>query len=263
MNNYRTRLLIGTAFFSGIFLGICLLIVHFFPATEVKENDKVAETSNFNSYTTLQSNFISEEFLADSGLKVEAENIAVTEDDTLALYRNPQTRPAVEWFYSRITASREIALAILEYADKNEISPNLAFAVAYVESRYKTTAKNVNENSTIDRGLFQLNSGTFPYLKEEDFYNPKVSAKYGMSHLRYCIDVAGNEITGLAIYNAGAMKVKSNKTPQRTLNYVSMVTNYKNKLESQFAGEVLAFYGNGSNSKELAISNMSGLSKTF
>ena len=255
MRNYRTKLMLGTTIFSAVFLGLCVLIEHYFPSIEVKETETKTETANFNSYTVLQNEFLTENFLEDSGLKTEISDISSVEDKILALYRNAQSRPAVEWFYSRITASREIAQAILEFADKNEISPNLAFAVAYVESRYKTSAKNENENKTVDRGLFQLNSATFTQLSEEEFYNPRISAKYGLSHLRYCIDVAGNEITGLAIYNAGAARVKNNNTPQKTLNYVAKITNYRNRLESQFAGEVLAFYTAGAENKDIAMLN--------
>lgn len=252
MKNYRLKLLVGTTVFSAVFLGLCVLTVRYFPATEEKENENKAETTHFNSYTVLQNELLMDTFLEDSGLKAEIAEPFPVGDKTLALYRNAQSRPAVEWFFSRVTASREIAQAILEFADENDISPGLAFAVAYVESRYKSSAKNVNENLTIDRGLFQLNSATFTNLSEEEFYNPRVSARYGLSHLRYCIDVAGNEITGLAIYNAGASRVKNNSTPQRTLNYVAKVTNYRNRLESQFAGEIIAFYS-GSGSRELAM----------
>jgi len=255
MRNYRTKLMLGTTIFSAVFLGLCVLVEHYFPSIESKEIEKKAETTTFNSYTVLQNEFLTENFLEDSGLKAEISEFSTVEDKILALYRNAQSRPAVEWFYSRITASREIAQAILEFSDKNDISPNLAFAVAYVESRYKTTAKNVNENKTIDRGLFQLNSASFKNLSEEDFYNPRVSARYGLSHLRYCIDVAGNEITGLAIYNAGAVRVKKNGAPQKTLNYVAKITNYRNRLETQFAGEVLSFYSGSSESKDIAMLN--------
>lgn len=183
------------------------------------------------------------------------EDFSPAEDSCLTLYRQPQSRPAVEWFFTHITNNREVALAILENADKNNISPSLAFSLAYTESRYKATAVNHNLNESTDRGLFQLNDKTFPKLTEEDFFNPKISAKYGMSHLRYCMDIAGNEITALAMYNAGAARVKSNNTPQQTLNYVANITKYKKNLERQFTTEVLAFYDSGAKEKALAMVN--------
>jgi soluble lytic murein transglycosylase-like protein len=87
-----------------------------------------------------------------------------------------------------------------------------------------------------------LNNRSFPQLEEEDFFNPAVSAKYGMSHLRFCLNVAGNEVTGLAMYNAGTNKVRSGRTPESTLNYVGKIKAYQDKLEKLFAEEVLAYY---------------------
>ena len=101
-------------------------------------------------------------------------------------------------------------------------------------------AVNTNSNTSIDRGLFQLNSNSFPNLTEADFYNPKTSAKYGLSHLRFCLDTAGNEIAALAMYNAGTKRVRSNGTPQMTLNYVSGIINYRNGLEELFTNQVIA-----------------------
>ncbi len=167
-------------------------------------------------------------------------------DSTLVLYRNAQSRSAVEWFFTQITQDRDVAVAILDACSKYDVSPALAFALAYTESRYKTNVKHTNVNGSIDRGLFQLNNYSFPNLSEDDFYDASISANYGMAHLNYCIDAAGNEIAGLAMYNAGRNKVQSDKTPVRTLNYISQIENYKEKLENKFASEILAFYSDGS-----------------
>ena len=108
------------------------------------------------------------------------------------------------------------------------------------ETKDNPNAVNTNSNTSIDRGLFQLNSNSFPNLTEADFYNPKTSAKYGLSHLRFCLDTAGNEIAALAMYNAGTKRVRSNGTPQMTLNYVSGIINYRNGLEELFTNQVIA-----------------------
>ena len=165
-----------------------------------------------------------------------------TGDNGLSLYRQPNSRAAVEWFYLHVTGNRETAMAILEEAEKNDIPLSLAFALAYTESHYNVNAVNKNRNSSIDRGLFQLNNRSFPQLKEEDFFNPAVSAKYGMSHLRFCMNVAGNEVAALAMYNAGTNKVRADSTPQVTLNYVGKIMAYQDKLDRLFADEVLSYY---------------------
>jgi len=163
-------------------------------------------------------------------------------DDGLSLYRQPTSKAAVEWFYLHVTGDRDVAMAILDAADKNDIPLSLAFSLAYTESRYNIRAVNYNSNTSIDRGLFQLNSSSFPQLSETDFFTPSISAKYGMSHLRFCLNVAGNEVSALAMYNAGTNKVRSNSTPQATLNYIGHIMLYRQMLEKLFSDEVLAYY---------------------
>ena len=164
-------------------------------------------------------------------------------------------RGAVEWFYLHVTGNRDITMAILEEAEKNNIPLSLAFALAYTESRYNVNAVNRNKNASIDRGLFQLNNRSFPQLEEDDFFNPAVSAKYGMSHLRFCMNVAGNEVTALAMYNAGTTKVRSNNTPQSTLVYVGKIMAYREKLDRLFAEEVSPYFDSSR--------QMSGISVAF
>ncbi len=249
MNSFNKKTLWGTLLFSGFVLFLCLLVAHLLPAKAQNDTEKVSEFSSFSNLATLP-----DDFFSDSAFKTDySDDYSPEDDQALALYRQPQSRPAVEWFFSRVTGSREIAQAILENADKNDISPTLAFSLAYVESRFNANAVNKNTNHTIDRGLFQLNSATFPKLTEEEFFDPDVSAKYGMSHLRYCMDVAGDEITALAMYNAGTSRVKANKTPQRTLNYVAKISNYKARLDSRFDSDILAFYQAGDNVKNKAL----------
>ena len=156
------------------------------------------------------------------------------EDEGLKFYRNPEFKSSVTWFYNQITGKEDVTEAILTYADENNIPLSLAFALAYSESNYVVKAVNKNTNHSIDRGLFQLNNNSFPNLKEEDFFDPYVSAKYGLSHLRFCLDVAGNEVAALAMYNAGTRRVKNGETPQVTLNYVSKIMNYKKGVDDLF-----------------------------
>lgn len=170
-------------------------------------------------------------------------NIDLKGDDVgLALYRDLTTRPSVEWFYARVTGSRAVAQAILAECDKNEIAPSLAFSLAYMESRYDAKAVNTNKNKSIDRGLFQLNSNTFAKLSEADFFDPAVNARHGLAHLRFCMGVAGNTVSALAMYNAGATRVRQDSTPQTTLSYIGKIMGYKQNIEKLFADEVLRYY---------------------
>ena len=138
----------------------------------------------------------------------------------------------VENFYSQVTKSREITEAILAAADINDISIPLAFSLAWVESSYRIKALNRNSNS-VDRGLFQLNSRTFPNLHEEQFYDPRTNAEYGLAHFRYCLEVGDNELVALAIYNAGVNRVRRG-TPYSTLHHVARILDNKRELFESF-----------------------------
>lgn len=267
------RSLAGTAIFSGIFLGICFIFIRFLPGTKNSEgfteqnrtsSSTFSSDSQFSTYSLMQNarsgveiaemldikdideivslgldaafgNASREKTQKETGKEGTAEN-----DDGLRLYRQAGTKPLVEWFYTRVTNNKDVALAILENADKNDIPTSLAFALAYVESKFKPNAVNKNTNSTIDRGLFQLNNATFPNLTEEQFFDPWTSAKFGMAHLKFCLETAGNEITALAMYNAGTTRVKNDSTPQHTLNYVSQISKYRKNLEQRFSTEIIA-----------------------
>ena len=236
-----------------IIIGLC--IVFFCPAKdsriasidsipeEVPQNValEIAYTANF-----LTDNYNSTEFVpgvnglyVSDFLKLSAAN---TGDKGLDYYRNPQTRGAVEWFYIRVTGRRDVALSILEAADRENIPLTLAFALAYTESRYHTGAVNMNANGSIDRGLFQLNDRSFPQLEDGDFFSPKVSAQYGMRHLRFCRNVAKDDLVAVAMYNAGVTRVKNNQTPKSTLAYVSKISNYKSVLDVEFDREVVSMF---------------------
>lgn len=215
MSSYAGKLLKNTLSLGVLFLACAFTVLLKFPAGGTSEDD-------FESYTASLGSEYSEEIAREIGEKNDYSQFLNENDRGLELYRQPHSRAAIEWFYTQVTGDRTVSLAILENAEKNDIPLSLAFSLAYVESRYKTTAVNKNSNATIDRGLFQLNSASFPKLTEEEFFDPETSAKYGMRHLRWCMDVAGkgNDVTALAMYNAGTTRVKSNRTPQHTLNYV-------------------------------------------
>ena len=217
--------------------GIALSIYFCLPSPVAETLPQVAELDTINE----PEDDFSEEY-SDYLTEVYFEKINSTTDPGLELYRKSDSRGSVEKFYTVLTHDRDVALAILSEADNNDIPLPLAFALAYTESRYNPKATNSNVNTTIDRGLFQLNSNSFPGLSEADFFDPYISAKYGMSHLKFCLNSAGNEVSALAMYNAGTGRVRSNKTPQSTLNYIGKIITYQKNIESLFADEVEAYY---------------------
>jgi soluble lytic murein transglycosylase-like protein len=167
------------------------------------------------------------------------------EDAILNAYRSGVYEKPVVSFFSGVfnsagifsgTNSEEIASSILANASAFDISPSLAFALCWVESRFNPTAVNyTNRDGSIDRGLFQLNNQSFPKLKETDFFNPSVNAYHGMAHLRWCLDTGGSLVAGLAMYNAGTGRVKAAGASKRTLDYISQILEFQRKIENAFA----------------------------
>jgi hypothetical protein len=153
-------------------------------------------------------------------------------DPGLYLYRIPFTRPLVESFYVEVTGNERITRSILAAADSNDIPLPLAFSLAWGESSFRVNAFNRNSGS-VDRGLFQLNSKTFSFLSEEQLYTPEINARYGLAHLRFCLEEGDTELVALAMYNAGATRVRRG-TPYSTLNHVAKIMDYQVELEHAF-----------------------------
>jgi soluble lytic murein transglycosylase-like protein len=167
--------------------------------------------------------------------KVVGAYLATIEQDdlSLTLYRNEVTQIILITYYTNITRSERIAKVILKYADMYNISPALAFALCKSESGFDINAINVNKDETVDRGLFQLNSKSFPELSEEDFFSVETNTLFGLKYLKYCLEKSENEIVALSMYNAGENRISSKGAPLITLNYVSLVLEYKERLETE------------------------------
>ena len=211
-----------TAFLCTVLASAAVLVYFLLPNTrEQVPTEKATEPLTIIDLSEETEEELSAAF-QDYFTEVSLNRLTDDYDNGLTLYRQPLSRTAVEWFYFQITGDREVTQAILTEAEKNDIPLSLAFSLAHTESNYNANATNRNANTSIDRGLFQLNSNSFPGLSESDFFDPFVSSKYGMSHLKFCLNTAGNDVSALAMYNAGTSRVRSNKTPQSTLNYVGI-----------------------------------------
>lgn len=241
------RMFFGPVLFS-IFLAVSCVYVSFYVPDNASTREAVLnieETAEDFDQLIVESNRKNNPFSIDP-VDYHSEVVSHRQkaDLGLTLYRSLQSRAAVVSFYNKITHSTDITLAIIENADANNIPLSLAFALAYTESSYRVRAINKNKNSSIDRGLFQLNNNSFPKLTEAEFYDPYISAKYGLAHLRFCLDTAGNETAALAMYNAGTTRVRSNGTPQVTLNYVDSIMNYREGLDALLTTQVAVLYKN-------------------
>ncbi len=165
-------------------------------------------------------------------------NLLDSEHPMLALYREDVTHQAVVDFFVDLTGSSDIALPILYHANREDLSLSLVFSLTWVESRYSPVAVNQNATS-VDRGLFQLNSRTFRNLSEEDFFHPDINSYHGTKYLRWCMEQTSSEMQAVACYNAGLTRVRAGRTPASTLVYVDRISQFRAQLERRFRAYIL------------------------
>ncbi len=166
-------------------------------------------------------------------------------DHVSAYYADPDKRPSVLSFFADLTGNYDVADAILEESTDQGVAPALAFALAFEESGFDPGAYNKN-SSSVDRGIFQLNSTSFPGLKVEQFYDIRTNVRFGINHLAFCIKQGGNEVAALAVYNAGLGRVTTGGTPRRTLDYIYRIIGYRDRLEALFEALVVARHADSS-----------------
>ena len=169
------------------------------------------------------------------GLPIE---VPLNKDVGLTLYRNPATKDKVVSFYTNLAGSPEIARIIIRVANRYNVPLSLAFALAWKESKFVPTAVNYNGNS-VDRGLYQLNSLSFPNVTSKQFFDPTINAEKGLGYLSQCLKDGGNEVVGLAMYNAGMSRVYRDGTPRVTLDYISTILKYQDAVITEFQSTVL------------------------
>lgn len=164
----------------------------------------------------------------------------LTRDDHIAaVYSDPVGHQAVLDFFQALGSPPLVTQAVLNACIEAGIPSGLAMALVREESSFSPKAVNRNSES-VDRGLFQLNSSSFPKLSLEEFFDPSVNARYGVAHLAYCLKTGGNEVAALAMYNAGYGRVSKGGTPRRTLDYIYRITTYRANLETLFEAQVVA-----------------------
>lgn len=130
-------------------------------------------------------------------------------------------------FYAELIGGRQqkrIVEAI--YAFAPDLNKDLVVAQLLQESKGDPYAHNENRDSkgrvtSVDRGLFQLNSRSYPKLNEDDFFNIEINVQYGTAHLRGELEHwDGNVRKALWTYNAGKGGI-SDGVPKRTLAYAN------------------------------------------
>ena len=153
-----------------------------------------------------------------------------TDDAVLNLYRNDSLRPLLIEYYTRLTDNRTVALAILDVCDELNIPPSLGFALAWNESKFNPLAVNVNMTS-VDRGLFQLNSRTFTRLNRAAVFDPRKNAFHGLAYFKKACSVLGSIEKGLGYYNSGIGMLTDRPLPRSTLSYVKRILNDRKTMD--------------------------------
>ena len=162
------------------------------------------------------------------------------QDPVLEYYRNPEYTEWVIEFFNSLCPNPNVVSAILYNAQRFDVSPSLAFALSWEESKFNPLAINThNRDGSVDRGLFQLNNRSFPNLAVSSFFDIETNARYGMQHLRHCLNTGGSEVSALAMYNAGAGRIRTTGAPEVTLNYISRILNNKSRIESRFLSRII------------------------
>ncbi len=156
----------------------------------------------------------------------------------MKLYTNAKTKNQVLKFFSAITNSERVAKAILDNSVEHNVRPSLAFAVAYVESRYNPKARSKNSSGSLNSGLFQLNSSVFGMTSETLMYDPYHNAKLGLSHLEEYLNLSDDEFSALAAYNAGITRISEQGIPGMTFKYISDVSIMERKIMNLFVASM-------------------------
>ncbi|MFZ5861111.1 MAG: transglycosylase SLT domain-containing protein [Spirochaetota bacterium] len=160
-------------------------------------------------------------------------------DPVSRLYINDKTKNQVLKFFSAITNSMPVAKAILDNSIAHNVRPSLAFAVAYVESRYNPKARSVNTSGSLNSGLFQLNSSVFDKISEKQVFDPYHNARIGISHLKEYLILSEDEFTALAAYNAGITRIAEQGIPGVTFKYISEVSIMERKIMDLFVASMV------------------------
>lgn len=148
-------------------------------------------------------------------------------EKVLKLMNNSRSEEVYE-FYDRYTNSREYTHLTISACILQAVPINIAFAIAYTESRFNPSALNVNTNGTVDIGLFQLNSDSFKSYTKDYLFEEKNNIKLGVYTLASRFKKYKNWIKAIISYNRGY------RFDGKGVDYLINVLNYEDYLDIEF-----------------------------
>ena len=161
------------------------------------------------------------------------------EQQTLNNKKTKQILSTDEIFINFITGiahnNREIAQIIYKHTKNKGLDTFFYLALIKTESNFNIRAINKNKDGSLDRGIAQLNSRTFPDLELEDFYDPDINIDHSTDFIKWALEQAkNNEVLALAYYNAGYGKVSGKDVGRITLNYINKIMITRDKYKNEF-----------------------------
>lgn len=137
----------------------------------------------------------------------------------------------------------ELASYIENLAEELELDPDLCVAILMRENpEFNPKAQHVNENGTIDQGMFQLNDRYIwtvfvkNYWDFDDVefnpYNWKHNTFLALHHLKYLSESFKVMDDIICSYNAGNNAVITGNIPESTFYYLAAVKNNYQLLKS-------------------------------
>jgi hypothetical protein len=134
--------------------------------------------------------------------------------------------------YAQITAM------ILSIATIMEVPPYFCLSIALTENPELNpmAVSKVNENGTVDLGIFQVNSEYFGHI---DWCDTETNVRAGVEHIKYLIDRPETTTywSVCIAYNAGISRV--NNPPVSTLNYADRVMAKWHELQGGYIPAVI------------------------
>ena len=139
-------------------------------------------------------------------------------------------------YYASLTGDIKIVDSIIAY-NRGRMPLDLLFAMIERESRFNMYATNTNvddetgEILSVDRGLFQLNSLSYPDMVESDFFNLDINIPTGIGHIVGDYVWADKNLKmALYAYNAGRTKVEDNRVPRSTYEYAEYIVQRSSEI---------------------------------
>lgn len=171
---------------------------------------------------------------AESKTTALAKNISSDELKDMRAENLQSAEDIKQNYYAGVIENEDIARLAIAYSEKEGIETSLLVALMKTESNFNPNAINYNYNGSVDRGICQLNSKTFPDLSKQDFYDPETNIKTAAAFLHWCLENTDyNLVRALACYNAGWGNVTNENVGDLTLNYIQKITTYKKSFEDE------------------------------